>query len=759
MIKTLKKIITFNIKQRKYLYILILICAIFSFPIYYGVVPAPYRPQITETIHELTELPKFIAHKSNIGKGYPNTKSAIEAVLNSPINGIELDIQLTKDKIPVVYHDDNLEILTNGKGSVNNYLYADLKRITYRNSKEPIISLEEAFKLVGNQKYLFLEVKEYGLSESGLSNVLHTLIEKYQLNDTVIIESFNPMFLYHYRKKSPYGRIMYDFTEDTVASKEESQEQLDRIPWLMKQAFFQNWMNWIIKPDMLGPRFSTSLPRLRKLNERGYPLIVWTVDDPKLASRLFANGVTGVQSNDALVLYQKLNDTQSEVIMDASRDMPVTGITRFIIRDQSDITKAISFAKNHHLKVSISGRRHTQGGHTFDKSNVILDMKPYNKMKMLEDNITLRVQSGATWAQIQSFLNKFGRSVKVMQSDNIFTIGGTISVNAHGWQVGSPPISSTIKEFTLMLASGEVLKCSRDQNAELFHAVLGGYGLLGVLLEIDIETVPNTLLYSHQWIIKSNQYPDYFEKYVSQNSKVELAYGRLSLDKNNFLNEAILMVFSKPDHPKISYDPIESEKFVTIKQKIFRNSQRNEVGKKIRWELEKKLNKLLENQLISRNNLMSPDVHTLWPLDLTKVDILQEYFIPKQHFNDFVELLKNNVIDHDMNLLNVTIREVRKDNDSMLNYANKDVFSFVLFFSQDKSQSGEKRMEVFTKEMIAEVLKLEGTFYLPYRPHYTFQQIEEAYPRLQEFLNLKLKYDPQEFFSSQFYEKTLKINH
>src|SRR5690606_21707973 len=180
-----------------------------------------------------------------------------------------------------------------------------------------------------------------------------------------IIESFDPIFLYHYRKQSPYGRIMYDFAEETTASKEESQEQLDRIPWLIKQSFFQNWANWIIKPDILGPRFSTSLSRLRTLNERGCPLIVWTVDDPKLASRLFANGVTGVQSNDALVLYQALNDTQGEVIMDASRDIPVTGITRFIIRDQSDIAKAITFAKNNNRKLSIAGRRHTQGGHTF----------------------------------------------------------------------------------------------------------------------------------------------------------------------------------------------------------------------------------------------------------------------------------------------------------------------------------------------------------------------------------------------------------
>lgn len=743
---------SFKSKLRKCLYLFIL-TSILAYPIYYGITPAPYRPQITETIHELTELPKFIAHKSNIGKGYPNTKSAIEAVIHSPINGIALGIQLTKDNIPVVYHDNILEKLTDGKGMVNNYFYTDLKRLTYNKSKESIISLEEVFKLVGNQKYLFLEIKESGLKDNGLSKALMSLIEQYQLHDTVIIKSFNPVFLYYYRKQSPYGRIMYDFAERTTGSSEESQEQLDRVVWLLKQPFFQNWVNWVIKPDILGPRFSTPLPRLRKLSEQGYPLIAWTIDDPKLVSILFANGVTGVQSNHALTLYTELNDSQPEIIMDASRDIPVTGITRFIIHEQSDISKAILFAISNHKKISITGRRHTQGGHTFDHSNVILDMKPYNKMSLLEDKTTLRVESGATWGQVQHFLNQFGRSVKVMQSDNIFTVGGTLSVNAHGWQVNSPPFSSTVKAFNLMLASGKIIKCSRAENAALFRAVLGGYGLFGVLLEIDIETAPNILLGSQQWIINSNQYPEYFEKKVTQNPKAQLAYGRLSLDQNNFLNEAILMVFEEFDDQKTSLAPIESENFIALKQKIFRNSQRNDVGKKIRWELEKNMNLFLKNQVLSRNNIMSPDVHTLWPLDLTKVDILHEYFISKERFNDFIELLKKKNIEHGMNLLNVTIREVNKDKDTMLNYAKKDVFSFVLFFSQDKSLLGEKRMEVFTKEMITEVLKIGGTFYLPYRPHYTMQQMAEAYPRLAEFLALKLKYDPKEFFSSQFYER------
>ncbi|KXX67037.1 hypothetical protein AVL50_29120 [Flammeovirga sp. SJP92] len=48
--------------------------------------------------------------------------------------------------------------------------------------------------------------------------------------------------------------------------------------------------------------------------------------------------------------------------------------------------------------------------------------------------------------------------------------------------------------------------------------------------------------------------------------------------------------------------------------------------------------------------------------------------------------------------------------------------------------------------------KNEGTFYLPYRLHYTKEQMRKAYPNSDHFFKQKLKYDPDELFSNKFYE-------
>src|SRR5690606_4869866 len=103
----------------------------------------------------------------------------------------------------------------------------------------------------------------------------------------------------------------------------------------------------------------------------------------------------------------------------------------------------------------------------------------------------LHVGAGAKWNQVLPYLNERGKSVAVMQSNNSFSVGGSISVNCHGWQTGKPPIASTVESFRLMQADGTIVRCRRAEYLELFSLVLGGYGLFGIILDIDLRGVNN----------------------------------------------------------------------------------------------------------------------------------------------------------------------------------------------------------------------------------------------------------------------------
>lgn len=443
-------------------------------------------------------------------------------------------------------------------------------------------------------------------------------------------------------------------------------------------------------------------------------------------------------------------------MQDASRLEKVQVHSIVEVASEEDIAQALQSAKEEHKQVSLAGAQHTMGGHTFGEDHVVLKMHRFNKMSFSSETNRLTVQSGATWEQVQQYLDPLGRSVAVMQSDTIFSIGGSLSANVHGWQVGRGPIASTVHGFRLMLATGEIVTCSRTENPELFQACLGGYGLFGVILDVELETYPNSLLQKQSRYFPSEQFFDMFQQQVKEQPSVELAYGRLSIANNEFLTEASLNTYRTIEDPQTTIETISREKMVALKRLILRYSEYSEKGKRLRWALEKYISAYLEKGYQTRNTAMSPDIHVLSPLRSDRRDILQEYFIPKGQFNAFLDALKRQAGQYGMNLLNVTIREVRKDEDTLLAYAREDVFAFVLLFSQKTGESEEDLMKNFTQALIDDVLDMGGTFYLPYRLHYTPEQFCKAYPMFQRFLELKKKYDPDEIFGSQFSGNILK---
>jgi FAD/FMN-containing dehydrogenase len=91
-----------------------------------------------------------------------------------------------------------------------------------------------------------------------------------------------------------------------------------------------------------------------------------------------------------------------------------------------------------------------------------------------EENNILNVQAGALWEDVIDYLDPRDLSVAVMQASNSFSVGGSLSVNCYGWPYRKPPIASAVESFRLLKADGTIVRCSREDNAELFSLVLGG---------------------------------------------------------------------------------------------------------------------------------------------------------------------------------------------------------------------------------------------------------------------------------------------
>ncbi len=466
---------------------------------------------------------------------------------------------------------------------------------------------------------------------------------------------------------------------------------------------------------------------------RPVSFLIYTYYKDKKATRIEKTGYVNDASN--------LNETKIGTIVKVSDKVDEAIIQISLLIKQANLQGK---------KISIAGAQHSMGGHTIYSDGIVLDMKRFHYMQLDSFSNSLLVGSGALWSEIIPYLDSNKRSIAVMQSNNSFSVGGSISVNCHGWQPDSPPIASTVQSFRLIDANGAIINCSRNENPELFSLVLGGYGLFGVILDVKLKVVNNRMYTVQQRVIKSLDYIKEFKQWVKSRPGVGMAYGRININSDDFMEEAILSTFRIDNTTPLK--PLQKGSYTSIRRTVFRGSANSRYGKNLRWKAEKLFTSQVSGKKFSRNQLLNEGVEVFQNTDTGYTDILHEYFIPGDSVIQFIKAVKGIIPTHKVDLLNITIRNVKRDDDTFLRYANEEVFGFVMLFNQARDNEAESEMKSLTQKLINVAISLNGTYYLPYRLHATKEQMYKAYPQAKDFFLLKKKYDSSEIFQNRFYQ-------
>lgn len=409
-------------------------------------------------------------------------------------------------------------------------------------------------------------------------------------------------------------------------------------------------------------------------------------------------------------------------------------------------------ARNEKRPIAVAGARHTMGGHTSLPNALVVDTSGLASMHLDETRDVLTVGSGARWSSILSYLDPLGRSVAIMQAYSSFSVGGSIGANVHGWQHDRPPLASSVESMRILLADGSVVRASRSENAELFGLVLGGYGLFGVVLEAELRVVQNALYSAKRWVVPANEYPGAFERFVRADPSVGLAYGRISIAKKNYLRDAIITSYRAEASQAAPIARLRPPQPSALARAVFWGSAGSEYGKALRWQVEEWFGGEAGSQA-SRNQILDEPASLFENRDATHTDILQEYFVPGAAFGAFLERMRAIIPSFDVDLLNVTVRDVLTDPDSFLRYADQPLFALVLLFHIPRTLEADRYMEPLTRRLVDEAIAVGGRHYLPYRLHATKEQVARAYPRASAFFDAKRRYDPDLVFRNHFYEK------
>ncbi|QRN02694.1 FAD-binding protein [Legionella sp. MW5194] len=453
------------------------------------------------------------------------------------------------------------------------------------------------------------------------------------------------------------------------------------------------------------------------------------------------------------------------VSLNDSGHISLTRVSEIIqVKSEADIAAALQKAKAKHLPVGIMGVQHSQGGQSIAPEGIQLNMLPFNQVLNVDAaKKQVTVQSGITWGKLQEAINPYQLAITAMQSPNIFTVGGSLSVNAHGDDFRMGAVGNSIVSFSLRLADGRRLRVSPEHHPDLWCAVRGGYGVLGVVTDVTLQLTDNTLLTSHYNETLTRTFPDYFRHHILNNRQVVLFYAHMNIVPNaSFLNDMYVITYTDTGRLPSKVVPLENpERWNAVLTPLFNVSRNSLYGKHWRWKMEKRLfKKRYGGKPVTRNNAMEKPVRFAANYRPGTADWLQEYFIPVEQFPSFIDQLRKLTLSASIDLLNVTVRYVPAEPDLLLSQVRNDSLSVVLYFNQSLSAAAIEKTRQWTEKVIDAALASGGSYYLTYQNFASQSQFEQAYPRFAELKALKRQYDKNNRFSNKFYQKyyNLTIN-
>jgi len=235
------------------------------------------------------------AHRGASAAAPENTLVAFELAAELGADGIELDVQLSRDGEVVICHDFNVDKTTNASGRVSDFTLSALKQMDAGSwfgeefAGETIPTLDETIERVGSRLLLNVELKTGAIRANGLEEKVGDIIQKRDFHSRVIVSSFNPFALLRMHRVDPRIDLGLLHAPD--------------LPFYLRDP----WLRHLIPFQAMHPeRKMADEAYMRWARKRGYRVNVWTVDDPDEMRRLISLGVNGLMSNKPDVLRQVL---------------------------------------------------------------------------------------------------------------------------------------------------------------------------------------------------------------------------------------------------------------------------------------------------------------------------------------------------------------------------------------------------------------------------------------------------------------------
>lgn len=428
------------------------------------------------------------------------------------------------------------------------------------------------------------------------------------------------------------------------------------------------------------------------------------------------------------------------------------------------LQKIIRLARRDHRPISIAGGRHAAGGQQFAAGIELVDTRPLRRVLIFDfRNGTIEVETGIQWPELMTFLREaraehtqaWTVSQKQTGTDRL-SIGGALAANAHGRGLTLPPIISNVESMVLVDAKGALYNCSRNENPELFKLAIGGYGLFGFIYSAKLRLTPLRRVRRIVRLLEVLELPATFAEKVHDG----FLYGdfQFAIDpkSNDFLNRGIFAC----------YEPIaESTPLSSDRRKLSAEDWEGLIHL-AHTNPTLAFDRYSQHYLATSGQVYDSDQHYVsdyfeqyhqkLDLKLTAAapgtEVIGELNVPRDALPRFLgqarEVLRRTEAAP---LIYGTIRLIEKDKESFLCWAKQSYACVIFNLHTPHTQEGLGRTRNTFRKLIDRALHHDGSFYLTYHRYATRAQVLACYPQFPEFMRLKLHYDPEEQFQSDWY--------
>ena len=427
------------------------------------------------------------------------------------------------------------------------------------------------------------------------------------------------------------------------------------------------------------------------------------------------------------------------------------------------LVAAIERAGERGQPVAVAGGRHAMGGQQFVTGGTLVDTRSMRRVLEFDaERGMVEAEAGIDWPQLMELLvgaqdgaeHQWGVRQKQTGADRL-TLGGSVSANSHGRGLTLPPLVGDVERLRVVRADGSVAVCSREENAELFRLVVGGYGLFGAIYSVTLSLAPRQKLERVVDVVGIDELTAAFEQRIAEG----FLYGdfQFAIDERSeeFLRRG---VFS-------CYRPVDPDTPIPDLQHALKRDDWALLLSLAHTDKTRAFEQYTRHYLATSRQIYWSDLHQLADyvdgyheaLDaladstVPATEMISELYVPRELLADFMAAAADDFRRNGVDVIYGTIRLIERDDETYLAWAREPFACIIFNLHTVHSEEGIAHSAAAFRRLIDLARARNGSFFLTYHRWANAEQVEACYPQFRDFLELKRAHDPDGTFQSDWY--------